>query len=43
MRTSTQKTVIPTGWTGRDFNSWQAYLQKQIDRIKNTNVSAKLR
>lgn len=43
MRTSTQKTVIPVGYNGRNFNAWQKHLQKQIDRIKNTNVSAKLR
>lgn len=40
---STQKPIIPKGYTGRNFNAWQKHLQKQIDRIKNTNVSAKLR
>jgi hypothetical protein len=43
MKTSTQKTVIPHGYTGRNFNYWQKHLQKEIDKIKNTNVSAKLR
>lgn len=43
MKTSTQNTVIPKGWTGDDFNKWQKYLQRQIDQIKNTSVALKLR
>jgi len=43
MKTSTQKPVIPNGWTGRNFNLWQKHIQKKLDKIKNTNVSEKLR
>lgn len=38
----TQQPVIPAGYTGRNFNAWQKHLQKQIDRIKKTNVSKKM-
>lgn len=40
---STQKTVVPNGYTGKSFNTWQIHLQKQLDKIKKTSVSAKLR
>lgn len=43
MTKSIKSSVYPKGYSGKSFNQWQAYLQKQIDRIKNTNVSAKLR
>lgn len=38
----TQQPVIPAGYTGRDFNRWQKYLQAQIDKIKRTNVAKKM-
>lgn len=36
-RTFTQQPVIPTGYTGRNFNSWQKYLQTQIEKIYAKN------
>jgi hypothetical protein len=41
-QTFTQQPIVPTGYTGRNFNSWQKYLQKQIDKIKNTNVTKRI-
>lgn len=38
----TQAPVIPAGYTGRHYNRWQKYLQAEIDKIKNTNVSKKM-
>lgn len=32
-RTFTSKPVIPAGYTGRDYNNWQNYLQKQLDKL----------
>lgn len=32
-RTFTAKPIVPTGYTGRDYNNWQKYLQKQIDKL----------
>ena len=32
-QTLTQQPIIPPGYTGRDFNSWQKYLQKQLEKI----------
>lgn len=32
-RTFTVAPVIPRGYTGRNFNSWQKYLQAQIEKI----------
>lgn len=40
--TFTQQPIIPTGYTGRNFNNWQLYLQKQIDKIKRTNVKERM-
>ena len=41
-RTFTQQPIIPMGYTGQNFNSWQKYLQKQIDKIKKTNVNQRM-
>lgn len=40
-RTFTQQPTIPIGYTGRDFKSWQKYLQDQIDKIKNIKLGRK--
>jgi hypothetical protein len=32
-RTFTLQPIVPTGYTGRDYNNWQKYLQKQIDKL----------
>lgn len=34
-RTSTVQPVVPKGYTGRDYNNWQKYLQKQLDKLHN--------
>ena len=41
-RTYTTQPVIPQGYTGKNFNLWQKHLQKQLDKIKGTNVSEKM-
>lgn len=41
-QTLTQPPVIPAGYTGLTFNSWQKYLQQQLDKIKNTDLSKRL-
>ena len=41
-QTFTQQPIIPIGYTGRNFNNWQKYLQKQIDKIKKTNVNKRM-
>lgn len=41
-QTSTNQPIVPIGYTGRNFNSWQKHIQKQIDVIKQTNVSQKI-
>jgi hypothetical protein len=41
-QTFTQQPIIPVGYTGRDFNNWQKYLQAQIDKIKRTNVTKRM-
>lgn len=40
-----QSTVIPKGWTGKtqSYNGWMMLLQKQIDKVMNTNLAEKLR
>lgn len=30
---STQKSIIPKGYTGRDYNAWHAYLQREIYKL----------
>lgn len=42
MKRSTQKTVIPTGYTGQNFNLWIRYINRQIDKIKGTNVAERI-
>jgi hypothetical protein len=32
-RTFTQQPIVPTGYTGRDFNNWQKYLHEQITKL----------
>lgn len=32
-RTFTSQPVVPKGYTGRDYNNWIKYLQKQIDKL----------
>ena len=32
-RTFTHQPIVPMGYTGRDFNNWQKYLHKQIEKI----------
>jgi hypothetical protein len=38
-RTFTQQPIIPSGYTGRNFNNWQKYLQKQIEKITRPNMN----
>jgi hypothetical protein len=40
-RTFTHQPIVPTGYTGRDFNSWQKYLQEQIDKMTRPNIYKK--
>jgi len=32
-----QKTVTPPEWNGRKFNLWQRHLQREIDKLQNTD------
>jgi len=32
-RTATHPPVVPKGYTGRDFNNWQRYLQGEISLV----------
>jgi len=41
-RTYTHQPVIPKGYTGRSFNTWQKYLHTQLDKINGTTVVKKL-
>jgi hypothetical protein len=43
--TFTQQPIIPMGWTGdlKHFNKWIKSLTKEVDKVRNTNVSQKLR
>jgi hypothetical protein len=34
-------TVVPIGYSGNNFNLWQRYIQRQLDKIRNTNASNK--
>ena len=40
-QTFTQQPIIPTGYTGRNFNDWQKYLHKQLDKINKIYSSKK--
>lgn len=40
-QTFTQQPIIPTGYTGRNFNNWQKYLQKQLDKINKVYSNKK--
>jgi hypothetical protein len=42
-QTSTNQPIVPIGYTGRNFNSWQKYLQQQLDKVNKTTVSQKIR
>ena len=35
----TQQPTVPTGYTGRDFDSWQKYLQEQIEKIRKMKIA----
>ena len=37
-----QTTVKPKGYHQRDFNEWQKQLQKEMDKMFNTNVAVNL-
>ena len=37
-RTFTSQPIVPTGYTGRDYNNWQKYLQKQIDKFNRPSM-----
>lgn len=44
---STQPPVIPIGWQAKPkdpakaFNRWQRMIQREVDKIRNTNVADK--
>lgn len=42
-RASTQKTIIPAGYSGNDFNKWIKHLHKEIDKIRKTTLSTRLK
>ncbi len=42
-QTFTQQPIIPNGYTGRDFNNWQKYLQKQLEKFDKAYSSGKKR
>lgn len=41
-RTSTQQPVIPQGYTGRNFNLWIRYVQREIDKVRGTSVAERI-
>jgi len=42
MKTSTQKTVTPKGYTGRNYNEWMAYVNQQVNKLTGTKVMERL-
>jgi hypothetical protein len=42
-RTFTQQPIVPMGYTGRDYNDWQKYLQKQLEKFDKVYSTAKKR
>lgn len=36
---SKQSTVQPPEWNGRNFNNWQRSLQRELDKMRNTDVA----
>lgn len=40
-RLSIQKTVTPPEWNGRKFNIWQRHIQRQLDKLKNTDLAGR--
>jgi len=38
-QTFTQQPTIPTGYTGRDYASWQKYLQEQIEKARKARFA----
>lgn len=45
MTKSIKHTVTPPGYTGipKGFNRWQKSIQKEIDKIRNTDLHLKLK
>lgn len=38
----TKPPYTPPGYTGQNFNGWQKHIQKEIDKIRKTNLAGKL-
>lgn len=41
-RTSTQRPVVPIGYTGQNFNLWIRYINREIDKLKGTDTARRI-